>query len=81
MLLIYLIFISVNQLYEKFQAYVTESQREELTVRLQIVEDWLYDEGEDETKGVYHVVCKATITIIPVYDFTQSEIQRTNKNK
>lgn len=42
-----------NKLYEKYQAYVTESQREELTVRLQTVEDWLYDEGEDETKGVY----------------------------
>jgi len=24
-----------------------------LTLRLQTVEDWLYDEGEDETKGVY----------------------------
>lgn len=50
--LIYLI-LSVNQLYEKYQAYVTEPQREELTSKLQIVEDWLYDEGEDETKGVY----------------------------
>nr|ACN40183.1 unknown [Picea sitchensis] len=42
-----------NKLYEKYQAYVTESQREELTLKLQTVEDWLYDEGEDETKGVY----------------------------
>jgi len=42
-----------NKLYEKYQAYVTEPQREELTLKLQTVEDWLYDEGEDETKGVY----------------------------
>lgn len=42
-----------NKLYEKYQAYVTEPQREELTSKLQTVEDWLYDEGEDETKGVY----------------------------
>ena len=24
-----------------------------MTIRQQTVEDWLYDEGEDETKGVY----------------------------
>eukprot|EP00252_Welwitschia_mirabilis_P000602 TRINITY_DN1057_c0_g1_i1.p1 TRINITY_DN1057_c0_g1~~TRINITY_DN1057_c0_g1_i1.p1 ORF type:complete len:856 (+),score=209.88 TRINITY_DN1057_c0_g1_i1:441-3008(+) len=42
-----------NKLYEKYQAYVTETEKETLTTQLQIVEDWLYDEGEDETKGVY----------------------------
>uniref|UniRef100_A0A0C9S4G3 TSA: Wollemia nobilis Ref_Wollemi_Transcript_13942_3262 transcribed RNA sequence n=1 Tax=Wollemia nobilis TaxID=56998 RepID=A0A0C9S4G3_9CONI len=42
-----------NKLYEKYDKYVIEQEREDLTTRLQIVEDWLYDEGEDETKGVY----------------------------
>uniref|UniRef100_A0A0D6QZA2 Uncharacterized protein n=1 Tax=Araucaria cunninghamii TaxID=56994 RepID=A0A0D6QZA2_ARACU len=42
-----------NKLYEKYDKYVTEQEREDLISRLQIVEDWLYDEGEDETKGVY----------------------------
>ena len=30
-----------------------ESDREQLISRLQEVEDWLYEDGEDETKGVY----------------------------
>ena len=32
---------------------MTESDREQLISRLQEVEDWLYEDGEDETKGVY----------------------------
>ncbi|XP_038693623.1 heat shock 70 kDa protein 15-like [Tripterygium wilfordii] len=42
-----------NKLSDKYQEFVTDSQREELTATLQEVEDWLYEEGEDETKGVY----------------------------
>eukprot|EP00252_Welwitschia_mirabilis_P014823 TRINITY_DN32865_c0_g1_i1.p1 TRINITY_DN32865_c0_g1~~TRINITY_DN32865_c0_g1_i1.p1 ORF type:complete len:858 (-),score=185.61 TRINITY_DN32865_c0_g1_i1:424-2997(-) len=42
-----------NKLYDKYQGYVTEAEKDELISRLQTVEDWLYDEGEDETKGVY----------------------------
>ncbi|KAH9331100.1 hypothetical protein KI387_003208 [Taxus chinensis] len=42
-----------NKLHEKYQQFVTEQERENLTMVLQTVEDWLYDEGEDETKGVY----------------------------
>lgn len=41
------------QLHDKYQDFVTESQREELSAKLQEVEDWLYEDGEDETKGVY----------------------------
>ena len=41
------------QLHDKYQEFVTDSQREELSARLQEVEDWLYEDGEDETKGVY----------------------------
>ncbi|KAI3455407.1 hypothetical protein Pfo_012070 [Paulownia fortunei] len=41
------------QLHDKYQEFVTESDREQFISRLQEVEDWLYEDGEDETKGVY----------------------------
>lgn len=42
------------QLADKYQDFVTASEREEFTATLQQVEDWLYEDGEDETKGVYN---------------------------
>ncbi|KAJ6838966.1 heat shock 70 kDa protein 15-like isoform X2 [Iris pallida] len=42
-----------NKLHDKYQDFVMESEKYELTVKLQEVEDWLYEDGEDETKGVY----------------------------
>ncbi|KAM3359484.1 heat shock 70 kDa protein 15 [Capsicum galapagoense] len=42
-----------NKLSDKYQEFVTDSEREQFTAKLQEVEDWLYEEGEDETKGVY----------------------------
>ncbi|XP_031265247.1 heat shock 70 kDa protein 14-like [Pistacia vera] len=42
-----------NKLCDKYQEFVTDSEREQFTTRLQEVEDWLYEDGEDETKGVY----------------------------
>ncbi|KAG6403896.1 hypothetical protein SASPL_136130 [Salvia splendens] len=42
-----------NKLHDKYHEFVTESDREQLISRLQEVEDWLYEDGEDETKGVY----------------------------
>lgn len=42
-----------NKLYEKYSEYATDAEREDLAAKLQETEDWLYDEGEDETKGVY----------------------------
>ncbi|KAF8393340.1 hypothetical protein HHK36_021582 [Tetracentron sinense] len=42
-----------NKLNDKYQEFVTASEMEEMTAKLQEVEDWLYEEGEDETKGVY----------------------------
>ncbi|XP_047336580.1 heat shock 70 kDa protein 14-like [Impatiens glandulifera] len=42
-----------NKLSDKYQEFVAESEREGFTVKLQEVEDWLYEDGEDETKGVY----------------------------
>ena len=42
-----------NKLNDKYHDFVTAPEREDFTARLQQVEDWLYDDGEDETKGVY----------------------------
>ncbi|GMP34822.1 hypothetical protein CsSME_00007534 [Camellia sinensis var. sinensis] len=42
-----------NKLHDKYQEFVTESEREEFIAKLQVVEEWLYEDGEDETKGVY----------------------------
>ncbi|KAL7140085.1 hypothetical protein ABFS83_09G097400 [Erythranthe nasuta] len=42
-----------NKLNDKYHEFVTESDKEQLISRLQEVEDWLYEDGEDETKGVY----------------------------
>lgn len=41
------------QLHDKYHDFVTDSEREQLIAKLQEVEDWLYEDGEDETKGVY----------------------------
>jgi heat shock protein 4 len=42
-----------NKLNDKYHDFVTEQEREQFTTRLQETEDWLYEDGEDETKGVY----------------------------
>ncbi|XP_043723280.1 heat shock 70 kDa protein 15-like isoform X2 [Telopea speciosissima] len=42
-----------NKLNDKLQEFVTSSEGEGLIAKLQEVEDWLYEDGEDETKGVY----------------------------
>ncbi|KAK4482025.1 hypothetical protein RD792_012947 [Penstemon davidsonii] len=42
-----------NKLNDKYHEFVTEPEREQFIGRLQEVEDWLYEDGEDETKGVY----------------------------
>lgn len=46
-------FFVIGQLHDKYQDFVTASERDELSAKLQEVEDWLYEDGEDETKGVY----------------------------
>lgn len=38
---------------DKYHEFVTEPEREGFMAKLQEVEDWLYEDGEDETKGVY----------------------------
>ncbi|KAB5574235.1 hypothetical protein DKX38_001429 [Salix brachista] len=42
-----------NKLSDKYQEFVTDPEREGFTAKLQETEDWLYEDGEDETKGVY----------------------------
>ncbi|CAA7013871.1 unnamed protein product [Microthlaspi erraticum] len=42
-----------NKLSDKFHDYIIDSEREAFLAKLQEVEDWLYEDGEDETKGVY----------------------------
>ncbi|GAV72682.1 HSP70 domain-containing protein [Cephalotus follicularis] len=42
-----------NKLSDKYHEFVTAPEREEFMAKLQEVEDWLYEDGEDETKGVY----------------------------
>ncbi|RWW78184.1 hypothetical protein BHE74_00013600 [Ensete ventricosum] len=43
----------VYDMRNKYQEFVMPSEKDELIAKLQEVEDWLYEEGEDETKGVY----------------------------
>eukprot|EP00775_Hariotina_reticulata_P005686 gene5686-5924_t len=42
-----------NKLYEGLGPYVQEADREALSAQLSAMEDWLYDEGEDEKKSTY----------------------------
>ncbi|PKA53830.1 Heat shock 70 kDa protein 14 [Apostasia shenzhenica] len=42
-----------NKLHDKYHEFVTLAEREEFITKLQEVEDWLYEDGENETKGVY----------------------------
>ncbi|KAI3819770.1 hypothetical protein L1987_13619 [Smallanthus sonchifolius] len=42
-----------NKLHDKLHEFVTEPEREAFIAKLQETEDWLYEDGEDETKGVY----------------------------
>eukprot|EP00267_Zea_mays_P047713 XP_020400200.1 heat shock 70 kDa protein 14 [Zea mays] len=42
-----------NKLYDRYNDFVTPEEKEGLIGKLREVEDWLYEDGEDETKGVY----------------------------
>lgn len=41
------------QLNDKYHDFVDPSEKEKFIARLQEVEDWLYEDGEDEIKSVY----------------------------
>ncbi|XP_074285292.1 heat shock 70 kDa protein 15-like [Silene latifolia] len=42
-----------NKLNDKYFEFVSPSEKDEFIATLQEVEDWLYEDGEDETKSVY----------------------------
>ncbi|KAI8529532.1 hypothetical protein RHMOL_Rhmol12G0232100 [Rhododendron molle] len=42
-----------NKLHGIYQEFVTDPERKGLTAKLQEVENWLYEDGENKTKGVY----------------------------
>ncbi|KAL6603168.1 hypothetical protein ACP70R_043529 [Stipagrostis hirtigluma subsp. patula] len=42
-----------NKLSERYRSFATDSEREEISANLQQTEDWLYEEGDDETEAVY----------------------------
>lgn len=41
------------QLHDIYNDFVTDNERTQFSSMLQQVEDWLYEDGENETKGVY----------------------------
>uniref|UniRef100_A0A0D9WTA4 Heat shock 70 kDa protein 16 n=1 Tax=Leersia perrieri TaxID=77586 RepID=A0A0D9WTA4_9ORYZ len=42
-----------NKLSERYRSFATDSEREGISFTLQQTEDWLYEEGDDETEAVY----------------------------
>lgn len=42
-----------SKLFGEYESYVTEEDRSKFDENLTQIEDWLYDEGENETKQVY----------------------------
>mmetsp|Transcript_57811 Transcript_57811/g.183308 ORF Transcript_57811/g.183308 Transcript_57811/m.183308 type:complete len:504 (-) Transcript_57811:37-1548(-) len=42
-----------SKLFDSLEAYVSEGEKEKFSALLSATEDWLYEDGEDETKGVY----------------------------
>ncbi|KAG5605331.1 hypothetical protein H5410_026823 [Solanum commersonii] len=42
-----------DKLSDIYQEFVTDSEREKIIAKLQEMEDWLYEDREDETRGVY----------------------------
>ncbi|XP_027167776.1 heat shock 70 kDa protein 15 [Coffea eugenioides] len=42
-----------NKLNDRYHEFVMDPERGQFAAKLQETEDWLYEDGEDETKGVY----------------------------
>ncbi|XP_073302676.1 heat shock 70 kDa protein 16 isoform X5 [Primulina huaijiensis] len=42
-----------NKLLNKFRSFATDPEKEEISSKLQQTEEWLYDEGDDESEYVY----------------------------
>ncbi|KAJ8466227.1 hypothetical protein OPV22_028779 [Ensete ventricosum] len=42
-----------NKLFERYRSFANDSEREGISVSLQQTEEWLYEDGDDETEKVY----------------------------
>ncbi|XP_039035929.1 heat shock 70 kDa protein 16-like isoform X2 [Hibiscus syriacus] len=42
-----------NKLFNTYRGFASENEREDISRSLQETEEWLYNEGEDETEGAY----------------------------
>ncbi|KAK8931425.1 Heat shock 70 kDa protein 16 [Platanthera zijinensis] len=42
-----------NKLFEEYRSFLTEKEKEEISRSLQQTEEWLYEDGDDETEKVY----------------------------
>ncbi|KFX90689.1 hypothetical protein V490_06333 [Pseudogymnoascus sp. VKM F-3557] len=42
-----------NNIDDKYAEFASDAEKEKLKAKLELIEDWLYDEGEDTTKAVY----------------------------
>lgn len=42
-----------TQLFNTYRSFATESEKEEVSSRLQRTEEWLYEDGDDESEKVY----------------------------
>lgn len=42
-----------NKLFETYRSFATEKEKEEISRSLQQTEEWLYEDGDDETENVY----------------------------
>jgi len=41
------------QILDTYQGFATESEKDEISNKLQQTEDWLYEDGDDESAAVY----------------------------
>ncbi|XP_072994402.1 heat shock 70 kDa protein 16 [Typha latifolia] len=42
-----------NKLFERYRSFASDSEREGISANLQQTEEWLYEDGDDETEKVY----------------------------
>lgn len=53
-----------NKILDTYQSFATESEKEELCQKLQQTEDWLYEDGDDESASVYDVRLQDLIKLV-----------------
>lgn len=43
----------IAQLFERYRSFASDSEKEGISTSLQQTEEWLYEDGDDETEKVY----------------------------